>query len=161
MLRTRADFVPAKGRGWSPWREGRASAACVGGTFGGGECLFVCVKVVSGLERGRVGGIPRANLQGGSVLSAAITGMLCTATAGNCWCWRSPCFHVLCFPYSSSRSCSFSRSLSPAVGNGNISYSGLGFGIRDPSQMCALLTAWWLCVGECRCSPLPSMLGVW
>lgn len=60
---------------------GRGSVACVGGTFGGGgeRCLFVLAKVVSGLEREEGLRIPRANLRDRSVLSAAATGISCTA----------------------------------------------------------------------------------
>lgn len=129
---------------------------------GGGRCLFVLVKVVSGLEREEGLRIPRANLQDRSVLSAAAAGMLCTAhvlpllgTAADAHlvstAVRSPTLAV-------GRTVSLAGSLRP-WGMEVFRDSDSGFGIRDPSQACALLTVRccvWRSVGV---PPLLSMLG--
>lgn len=143
-------------------REG-VCRVCGGDIWGGGgRCLFVLVKVVSVLEREEGLRIPRANLQDRSVLSAAAAGIPCTA-------------HVLPLLRTATNAHLVStavRSPTLAVGRavslaGSLRRwemevfrdSGSGFGIRDPSQACALLAVRccvWRSVGV---PPLLSMLG--
>lgn len=123
--------------------EGRASAACVGGTFGGwwvGRCLFVRVKVVSGLERGRVGGESRGQIYRVGQCSVLLLPVCCVllllgTVAGAHFVSTSsvPLLWQSVVQFLSQPLCS----LSAAVGNGNISDSDSdsGFGIRDSGSL--------------------------
>lgn len=142
-------------------REG-VCRVCGGNIWGGGRCLFVLAKVVSVLEREEGLRIPRANLQDGSVLSAAAAGIPCTAhvlpllrTATNAHlvstAVRSPTLAV-------GRAVSLAGSLRPWEME-VFRDSDSGFGIRDPSQACALLAVRYCVWRSVGVPPLLSMLG--